>query len=324
MPANADYRAALEGHNTTFQIMVGSFMAKPTEGEYSKYTNTITDTSGQLLVLATLANAPQLRKWNGARVLKEPRAYTNTIRPYTYESTMTLPRVMVNNDKSGAVSGLISASAKAVIPFFDKTVAADYLSASGAGPTGPDGVALFSASHPYADSVGGTQSNIGSGTNLSHSNLITGETAMGLLTEENGENFGVLPTDLDVGPRLRRRAQELTGADRVVVINQDGTADAGAVGPAMVNAAAARSNVLSGDYTVNIDRRNTGYYWTLRDSAMPPPMILFVTRTPEVINQLEMTDERRYQFDQFTFGIEADVGTGAWAWMGVYRGTGTG
>jgi phage major head subunit gpT-like protein len=52
-------------------------------------------------------------------------------------------------------------------------------------------------------------------------------------------------------------------------------------------------------------------------------MVLFVTRSPEVINQTEMTDEQRFQHDMFRFGIESEVGSGGWFWPAVHRGTGT-
>lgn len=325
MAANADYRAALEGHNTAFKVAVAGFMAQPVQGEFMRYTEKIDGGGAQLLQMAAMGNTPLLARWNGARVYKEPRAYTNTIRPYPYVATMPLPRVMVNQDNSGVIGSTINQYAKATVDFFDQVVAADNLSNSGAGPTGPDGVALYATNHPHADSAGSTQGNLGSGTNLSHSTLIAGETAMGLLTEENGRNFGVQPNELHGGIRLRRRMQELVGPDRVVTINLAGTADVGTVGPDTVNAASTRTNVLNGDYTVIVDRRyTTSYYWTLRDNRMPKAMVLFVTRAPEVINQIEMTDEQRYQNDMFTFGIEADVGTGAWFWPSEYRGTGTG
>jgi phage major head subunit gpT-like protein len=322
MAANADYRAALEGHNTTFKVLVGDFMSKPSVGEYVRYSEKTEDTGATLLSLVTLANTPVMQRWVGARVLKEPRAYTQTIRSYPYVSTMQLPRNAVN-DKSGAVANTIAQNARAVVVHFDQVMSAAFDGASGAGPTGPDNVALFATNHPHADSAGNTQSNLSAGANLSHSTLMTAETAMGLLTEENGENFGVSPNLIRGGIRLRRRMQELTGSDRVVIINQTGVPDTVADGPNLVNAAATRTNVVNGDYTIVVDRRVTGYHWTLQDDTMAKPMVLFVTRSPEVINQTEMTDEQRFQHDIFMFGIESEVGSGGWFWPAVHRGTGT-
>jgi phage major head subunit gpT-like protein len=323
MAANADLNAALAGHNTSFQVMVQDMLAAPDPGKYGLYTETVNGGAAQVLSLAYTGATPTLRRWEGARVYKDPRAYTTSIQSYPYEATMPLNRMMVQFDQSGAVGLMLKDYAGRVVEFFDQVSSDAYRSNSGVGPLAPDGVALFSASHTFVGSAAGTGSNLSASTNLTHSNLVAAETTGALLTEENGRSYRIAFDELMVGARKRRAAMELVGSDRVVIINQTGVPDTVADGPNLVNAAATRTNVLGGDYTVVVDARDTGYHWTLRDSKRAKPIVLFITRAPEIINQDTMESTERFANDRFVMGVEADVGTGGWFWPAVHRGTGT-
>ncbi len=323
MAADASLNNALAGHNTAFRVLIQEENAKAMTGQYGLYTAEENANGTKLLTHAMVGNTPLLQVWSGARVHKEPRAYTASISYDKYEATLDLKREDVQYDQSGVVASALAQHARAVIDFRDRVASTAYASNSGVGPTGIDGVALFSASHPYGNAAGSLQSNISAATNLSHANVLAAETAGHLLTEENGRNMQINFNTIHGGPRLRRRMQELFGADRVVVINQAGTADAGQVGANDVNAAATRTNVLNGDYTIVVDNQSTGYHWTLQDSTRYKPLIMFMVRAPEVINRIDMSDPYRFENDRFLFGIEADVGVGAGYWPGVHRGTGT-
>lgn len=323
MADNASLQAALTGHSTTYRVLVQEEFAKAAPGEYRLYTQEETGGGATTLTHAVIANTPLLRKWVGARQHKEPRAYTASITYDKYESTLDLKRTDVQYDQSGVVAKMLAQHARATVDFYDRVASTAYASNSDVGPTGMDGVALFSASHPYANSSGGTQSNLSASTNLSHAAILAAETAGHLLTEENGRNMQINFNTLHVGPRLRRRAQELLGADRVVVINQAGTADVGKDGADDVNAASTRSNVLYGDYQIVVDNKEDGYIWTLQDTRRYKPLILFIVRPPEVINRTNMDDPYRFEQDRFLFGVESDVGVGAGYWPCVHRGTGT-
>lgn len=323
MGTNLDIASLLEGYNTAFMEKFQDQFNRPLPGEYAGYTEQIDAQGAKIVDYAFLANMPLMRAWTGGRQYKSLRGYSSTITYTPYESSLILKRNDVVLDKSGIVGRALSQHAGSAADFFDQVVSTAYDGSSGAGPTGYDAVALFSTAHPHADSSGNTQSNLASGTSLSHANLVAAEYAAALYTEENGRNFQINHNELRVGPKLKRRAMELVGPDRIVIVNQAGSLDTGISGANNVNAAAARSSANSGAYTVVVDRRVTNFYWTLRDTTRGNPMLLFVVRAPEVINRTEMTDQERWEHDNFLFGIEAEVGTGAGFWPAVYRGTGT-
>lgn len=326
MATNLDIRAGLAGHNTAYRIMFEEAYANAKPGLYEMWTERINAAGEQTITAGWLANTPLMRKWEGARHFKNLRNYTQTITYDKYEGTLPLKRDMVDYDRTGVVGKAIGNFVNVnVTSAFDRLVAAQFDASSGAGPTGFDEVALFSASHPHS-STGGVQSNLNAGANLSHSTLAAAEAAGMLFTEENGEPVGVQYDVMRVGPNLKRRAQELTSADRIVKIDSDGGFDTSRAVSSTFNVVggATRSNVWSGDMTLVVDDRVTTYYTTLLDTSRGfKPMILFVTRAPEPVDQTDMSDPERFNNDNYVYGVEADLGIAAGHWYAAYRLTGT-
>lgn len=316
----------LQYHNTAFRIMFEDSLNNAVPGPYANWTETLTAEGEQRITLAWLANTPTWRKWTGGRRYKNLRAYQFTVTQDSWEATLPMPRKMVEHDKSGVVGRTLSAFVQAnIVDGYDSFVATEFDGNSGAGPTGFDGVALYSTAHPHAPAAA-TQSNLGSGTNLSHSSLVTAEQTMMLWVEENSRPVRSSPNLMRVGPKLKRRAQELLSADRMQYINTKGVTDLARSSTSTddVVGGATRSSVWSGDMDLVVDPRVTTFYWDLFDTRQPfKPMILFVMRAPEPVNKTEMTDDERFEYDNYIYSVECDIGTSAGHWYATYRGTGT-
>lgn len=324
MSTNLDLQAGLLSANTSYIIGYEGFYNAAMPGAYQAYTE-IMKTDGNQITLNWLANHPVLAKWIGPVVDKFLRQYSQTTTFVPFIANLPLRRALLAYDKTGAVARAISDFFSRNISAYDSAVFDEWMSASGAGPTCFDGVALFSASHPHAVN-GGTQSNIGAGSNLSHSTLTIAEYTMRLYAYENGEPMDINPTTLEVGPKLKMRAKELLSADRV----QTATAASAFDAAASAVAAATRSSVWAGEYTLLVNPRmnasGTGHFmWTLMDLGKPGirPMILQENRFPEPIVSDSMTAARRLAHDEFEYRLEGDYGASPGMWAVAYRGTGT-
>lgn len=326
MATNLDTRVGLLDHNTAFRVMFEDAYNNAEPGPYGAWTERI-DTGGvQRVTAAWLANTPIWRKWTGARQYKEPRSYDLDIDYDKYEATLPMKRDMVDYDNTGVVGRTIQRFVNAnVVDGFDQFISTAMDGNSGAGPTGFDGVALYSASHPHAP-AGATQSNLLAATNLSHANLVTAEQTGMLWVEENTRPVRASFNVMRVGPKLKRRAQELLSADRQVMVNSDGQFDTPRETSSTfsVSGVTTRSSVWSGDMTLVVDPRVTNFYWDLHDTTKGyKPMILFVTRAPEPIALTDMTDPERFENDNYIYSVECDVGTAAGHWQATLRATGT-
>jgi len=327
MATNRDIRQGLLDHNTGFRIMFEDAYNNADPGFFANWTERIDANGVQQITLAFLTNTPAWRKWTGAKQHKNLRSYTQTITYDKYEATMSLKRDMVDYDTTGVLGRTLQKWISAnVIDVFDQFIAESMDGSSGAGPVGFDGENLYDTGHVHGPSSSATQSNLGAGSNLSHSTLVTAEHTALLWQEENGRpvrpNFNLMR----VGPKLKRRAQELLSADRVVTVNTDGTMDTtrSASSTYEIQAASTRSSVWQGDMTLVVDPRVTTYYWDLHDTTKGyKPMILFVTRAPEPIALTDMTDPDRFNHDEYVYSVEADFGVAAGHWYATYRGTGT-
>lgn len=311
LAANTDYQAKydeLYGHGTM-------------PGLYQQYTEVI-PTSAREMSLHWLTNHPRMRKWQGARQHQQLRSYQQTLTFDTWEMTLQLSRTDVEYDTTGAVARAISTTLEGGKNTYDEQAHTEFESNSGAGPTGFDGVALFSTAHPHGPASASTQSNLGSGTNLSHSTLVTAEQTGALLLHENGQPAGVKYNMIRVGPKQKRRVQELISADRVVVIDNDGNMSA--PGTDDVVGGATRSSVWQGDMTLVVDERRTNFYTDLLDtSSSARPMVIQQNKFPEAILRIDDTDEARWQRDLYEWALEADFGIHAGHWLSAYRLTGT-
>lgn len=320
MTTNLNIQAGLQTAQTIVNTTWQEIEETAPEGTYRTYAQIVPSDGATILEMNWLANHPVMRKLLGARVSKALRHYGTTIRMETFEVSFDFARSWVQHDKTGLIARAVSQtlSGNAGEASIDRTVAEVFDGNSGAGPTGFDGVALFSASHPYGP-AGATQSNIGSTTVLSANALIAAEAAAAGWRHENGENAMVKFNTIRTGPALKRRVLDLLSPDRLQGITAGGVLDASA----SLVAAATRSNSYNAEYTPIVDSRVTTYYWDLIDNSKPvKPMVHFdiMRPTPQMVT--DMNDGAVYAQDKFFYGLIGDWGIGGGHWMTCYRGTG--
>ena len=312
MANNLNIQQGLYNQNTAFLEVWSEMLMTQSAGPYEMWTQAIDGNGEARISLAFLANHPVMRKWLGSRQHKSLRAYTQTIEYDDYESSLTLDTGVVDFDKTGAVGKAINEYMKQ-IDAYDLAVATSFDSASGAGPTGFDGVALFATTHPHANG-GGTQANLAATTILNHTNLVAAEYAGMLFTHENGRPAGVQYSMMRGGPKLKRRMQELVSADRVV-----GWSSASLEGGTTV-ASATRTSVWQGDMKVAVDPRVTGFDWTLIDeSKSAKPMVLFKVEAPTPVLLTDPTSQNVFSNREYTYGVNARFGVAAGHWHSAYR-----
>lgn len=324
MSTSASIETGLAASNVAFQVGFANWFSKPLPGAYTFYSDA-QKTDAEITEFDFLANYPQMREWIGARREQYLRSYSQRIKLKTFEATLPFPRKSLQyRDKLGTIATAINNWLSQTVSAYDKNAYSVYMSASGAGPTGYDGVALFATTHPHSGS-GGNQSNLAAGVALSASTLDTGLVAMNSLTLENAEPAGFGGTHLIVGPALKRRAQQILGADtRVITVDASGKLDA--VSSAV--AAAAAPNVFNGELTLVVDERRVGtpaFYWDILDCSKQGvrPIVQLIGEAPHPMHQDKLTDPKRFARDQFVYGIEGDWVFDAGMWMSAYRATGT-
>lgn len=308
--ANAAYTTYIEKYQDLYQYFPGMF---------SVYTETV-PIGTKKLDYNFIANLPVMRKWQGARHEKTLRHYNQTHTIETWEATLRMKRLDVTADNIGMVGRALENFLRTNVSVYDDAVTQEYDKSSGAGPTGYDGVALFSASHAHVPNT----SNLAAATNLSHANLVTAEQTMALLQFENTEPAGITPNAMRVGPKLKRRAMQLLEAkNRVVIVDNDGNLDS--PGTDDVVGITSSANTWEGDYTLYVDNRVTGFYWDLLDLTKPGirPMLLLEHRRPEPFVFDKMTDPERIKNDDFLYTLDGDFVAAPGHWMCAYRGTGT-
>lgn len=155
------------------------------------------------------------RTYDGAR------AYSATYSTQIISKAFELPVGRVLGDLSGRIADMVAAAGQDVpnlpeVKIWEKMLANTVL--------GPDGVALFSASHPNGAS-GATQSNLVASA-LSQSTFRTALNAMRSYRSENGRYLNVTPTHLFVAQSYEQVAKEILGTDRVVAVSNAGAPDA--------------------------------------------------------------------------------------------------
>jgi phage major head subunit gpT-like protein len=262
---------------------------------------------------------PVVREWIGQKQYQSRRAYTQTVRIKKYEQSTVLDRLDVQADRTGQIGRHIQQfvqSANETI--YDKVVHDVAFSNSGNGPTGYDGVALLSGSHPHA-AAGGTSSNLSS-TALSFAQFDAVMQACAALKLENGEPMGIMYDTLIVGPKLQKIAKEITQSnERIIAVANDGLEAGTRV------AAASIPNVFGGgQLKLIVDPRLTGtqddYYYFIDSSKSAKPFVLYEFRAPEAIDQFAMDSEGRFNFDEMRMSVEADFAVAAGAWQTIYGG----
>jgi|GEM_PF-2115055 len=316
MPTGFDYPAFFATANTvarsSFDEMFTGGYQSPSFGVIAEV---VPGLNAQTLENNIVGPVALLREWTGMKQFKMVRAYKNSADTKAYEASMSFRR----RDLIGAGGDLI------LKRLGDLAVAnrggMERLASAyrDTNPTGYDGVALYSASHPHATESGGTQSNL-TALDLSASALDQAMYTASLLTLENGDPADVSIDCIEVGPKLLKRALELAEADqRVASFDQDGKIDSGwRVGGAAV------VNVFQGRLKVIENKRLTGYTWYTHDgSKSAKSVIVGVNRPFELIKNWDMDSHARFMNDELQTSIEGDLILLAGDWHVTQKHVGT-
>lgn len=312
MSASAINQSTLDAANTTFVDMFSEIWAKADQGAWSQFTQIIPN-DAKLTELDAMVDLGAVREWVGSKEYGIARAYKLAVRFRKWEKTMKVDRPDLAYDKSGTLKARIKQFMTEQAGFLDKIVTDSLVSVSGTGPTGYDGVVLFSTAHPHGPS--GNQSNKTTSA-LSFATFDTAQVAMRSLLKENGEPFRIVPKTLMVGPKLFKLASEITKSkDRLA-----GVSSATLEGGTTVAAATITNIYGGGQYNLIVNDRLVGTqddYWYL---FAGPFMGLVEQRAPEPVILDAMDGEQRFMKDAFLYSIEADVSPCAYAWQNVYAG----
>jgi phage major head subunit gpT-like protein len=237
---------------------------------------------------------PAWSEWVGEKDFGGFRKYARTTPLKTYHKSIELKRADVVYDKDGSTAAALNTLVRDFDDLYDKLVF-DKLSAN---PTGVDGAALLSATHPFGSST--TWDNLTS-TALSFSEFDAMYEDMINLKNEFGDPLNLRPRVLVVACDIQREAREIVGAmDRPVSVSTAGAMN-GAAGATGI------TNIYKGDnFELIITPRFTSGQWVMIDPDFPP-IKLAVWREPEPIIVDDMTADQRVRKDVFLYGAEADI-----------------
>ena len=220
-----------------------------------------------------------------------------TITNKTWESTITVSRSDLADNKTGSIQMRIRQMAAAAAGHSNKLIISQL--ESGTTDTGYDGVAMFSNSHTARADEGGTSDNLlaGTGTTTAQvgADFATAKAEMLKFVGENGEPFhadGIPQLTVVCPPDMEKAFRETLNAG--IVSNT--------------------SNVQVGAADLIISPRLTDandWYLLRTDSVRP---LIFQDREPLEFTSLEGSSDNGFLRDQWSYGIRAryNVGIGFW------------
>lgn len=304
-------QSSLAASQATFEALFQNLWNQPQAGTvYKELAMDVACPDSKYLRNPVVTSFPRVRQWSGSKLSSDLRAFEQAIEIVPYEATISLPRLMVTTDKSGAVEKTLSAFLSQNITAPDDLLVTAFLANTW---TSYDGVSLLNAAHTFANSTGNNLTT----SALSFSTYRAGKQAMALFADEAGRPLNIHPTHLLVGPAQERIAKEIIGADRPVAVSNAGALDAtsNVVGGVVI------PNVYQGDVKLIVSSWISGNQWALvHKSPGLSPFIRAVHREFETQTSGadDMSSSERFFQDLFSYSIEGDQGYGAGAWQCIY------
>ncbi len=306
-------QSIIDTASTAFRAKFDEIFAARPAGPYERYTEVITTDSivNEVDVLETM---PLVRQWIGDKVYQSIRASNFQAYITKWERSFAMDRLKLRGDKLGVIGRRINMMMSDAGQIFDYICFASLI----ANLTGYDGAAVYSTTHPRGP-AGANQANLTTSA-LSFAVHDTIMSAGGALRDENGESVRVNYDTLLVGPSNRRLGMEITGSkERITTVTAAGLQDQGSG----VVAAATIPNIYGGgEMDLIVDARLVGSYankCVYVDSKIgPKPVILYVMRSPEAVEQTAMDSDARFHRDELLFSMETDVVAAPGAWQSSY------
>lgn len=263
--------------------------------------------NAQTLALPIITSFPRMNEWTASKVYKDVRAYLYSIPLRYWSAAIRLQRRQVDYDPVGVTAKTIANFMRQSQFAYDDLFWTSLL----ANPTGFDGVSLLNDAHGN-QATGATADNLETAA-ITYELFRSSVAKLGLMQDEDGRPLGIRATDLFVGPQLRRKALEITGAVRPIAVSTAGAYDA----TAAVQGAAPIPNGLAGEVNVHEVGWITGNQWFLFDLSKPAarPMLCVEGRAPTMIPVVDPASAQRFNTDEFLYGIETDVNMAAGNWQ---------
>jgi len=305
--------------NTAYLAKGDEIFQRPPVGPWALFSDVV-PCEGQFLELDTIGPSPIVRELVGSRRFGALRAYAKRQRvtPYSTDA-LELSRLQVEKDVNGSVTRRLNDYLSASANFWDKATTDALL----ANPTGIDGVALISSSHPFG--FGGNWSNNAAAA-LSPTSFAAGIAGMSALQLENGEPAGFYPTHLMVGPKNEKMARDLcTNPLRPFPIANTGLEAYSSA----VAATAIQNGWFQGSIEVVVNKRMVGATnesgWLLMDLSRPGvrPMIVGEAMSPRAVVVDDPGSEPMLQRSNYAYYVEGYAAISGYAPHGIY-GTMTG
>jgi len=245
-----------------------------------------------------LGTIPQMREWIGDRQINNLKASSYTLKNKSYESTVSVSRDDIEDDRIGLYAPAVQSLAQAAALHPDNLVFS--LLPGGFANLCYDGVAFFSASHKVGKTI---VSNFGTAKLTAVSYLAARGAIMGM-KDENDRPLNLVPDVLVVSPALEGKAREILLADIV-----GGT-----------------TNVLKGTAELLVSPLLAGHdeYWYLLCTNKPVKPLLFQNRkAPKFVAMTNETDENVFMRKEYVYGTDSRGNAGYGFWQMAYGSNGT-
>ena len=292
---------------TTFEDVFDKYMPTGQQTTAIEQIADVIPVSTEVLEIEQTTGNPQLREWLGAKRFKGFRTFVQRISTKKYEASTETDRVKITYDKTGAFRKKIDRWTQGKAG----GIASILYSKLIANPVGYDGVALFHDAHPYSTSTG---DNLLTDA-LSHTSFNLALEQMSGFKDEDGQYWDAeFGGDylLVVGPPLRNKALEVTGATRPLFFNASAAeATSSVIGAVVVE------NLNKGRADVLVVPQFTGGQWIVINRAFGKPIIITMLEELHPETRVDKDSHPRFMYDRLQFSIEGIFGTGAGLWQSV-------
>lgn len=253
-----------------------------------------------------LSTFPKMRRWIGAKVVKNLSAYRYVVVNEDFEATVAVRRNDIEDDKMGKYKPQAESAGVSAAQWPDELV---YEAVNGAFKNVCfDGQPFLDTDHPVGDKF---VSNVGdkplSIETLEQARAGYGaaRTAMKLFKDEEGRSLNVSPNTLLVGPALEDLARMLITNDKLA----DG-----------------KPNPYKGTAELVVDGRiESDTAWFLLDTTKSiKPFIFQPRKKPVFVQQTSMDSPDVFNLAEYKFGAEARGAVGYGFWQTAFGSTGKG
>lgn len=299
----------LDTARTTVETSVNEVFGDRPPGVWSAFT-TVVPASGTKYELNVVDGAPAPREWIGSKQFGGLRAYKLSGDLRKWERSLRIAMDDIRGDSNGVVNARLADFVSSTGDLYDYILLTELLS----NPTGYDGVALMSNSHPNVGGSG-TSDNLTT-ADLSFTELRNAREAMWEMKDEAGEPLNVTPTDILVGPESERIAMEITGSDRPVAVSNAGALDATSNVVAVTNL----KHFDGGSLRVHVSPRIGGGQFFIMDLSRGrrKPMYLFEFEGPRADIKDDPKDDNVFFQDEALYSITAKASPAAGDWHCIY------